>query len=615
MTPTPFSVVAAALAALLFSGAVAAADLHSAEVAARKVRFLADRVDEWAEAGYPLVQHEGLEWKFNEIEPCWAGAHAALLLKRNEAEVTRANWFFENAPVDWDTDPDMRMCELLHSWYAFHDDPDLSAEADANLRRLLSTREAPRRVFRSSWSFRSTENHAMMGHVWRLLTAQMADDTAEVEALTAHISHFIVDHARKGWQEFYSPCYVEKEVGCMVLLREWAEDERLRRLADMMLDRLFAEQAVLTLDGVMAGPAHRAYGREPIGAEGEINHNNRRDRMRSGQYSWAPIVFGTGDPHFYGVLGAMCLASSEYVPPQIISRLGLAGPVRGEYELRARKPGHGLQPWRNSDSGAPPPEAFNARVYCYVTPDYVLGTSQEVPGRYMVTDVPHVALLASLVVKGSGRKTIYFESEGGKPVHLFQHQNVLVGQTGVGLAYVAGRELGTRSEEGGWVFLEDEHAFIALRPARGGWQWEAVPAPDGFGDFLRFEDPSSPFVLEVARPTDYAGDFHAFRRDILDNEVRQTEGDGLVYESCDEGRSGPASRRFAVALRPGSPPMVDDVEVDLEGYPTLETPYVKSAWDSGVLSVGLGGEMLTLDFTDVSRRAVASAELAGTADN
>lgn len=110
----------------------------------------------------------------------------------------------------------------------------------------------------------------------------------------------------------------------MVLLRQYARDQRLRKLASLMLDMLFAEQAALNLDGMMPGPTHRAYGIDPIPADGELNHNNRRDRMRSGLYSAADIVFGGVQPLFYGVLGSMCLASSSYVPPELVNRLALA---------------------------------------------------------------------------------------------------------------------------------------------------------------------------------------------------------------------------------------------------------------------------------------------------
>lgn len=596
-----FAVTAALLLAFALCVQSSANDDRASQVEARKARFLNDRIDEWKAAGYPLVQLEGKEWKFNEIEPCWAGAHAALLLKRDPEEVAKANWFFANAPVDWEVDPDMRLCELLHSYYAFRSDPALAQPARKHLESVFAEREPPRRVFPSSWAFHATENHAMMGHVWRLLVLQMRGDKAGIDEMNRHIADFIVEHARKGWYEYYSPCYVEKEVGCLVMLREWAEDATLKKLADMMLDLLYAEHSVLNIDGVMCGPVMRAYGNEIIPGEHEVNHNSRRDRMRSGQYSEAFIVFGDAKPHFYGVLGSMCLASSGYVPDSVIQKLAVGSPERGCYELVARKPGRAFVPYRGSDHDIPADSAFNSRVYCYVTPDFILGTSQEVPGRYGLTGTRELSLYTSLVVKGSPRKTVFFECRE-RESSFFQHKNVLVCQNGFGEGYVATREFGRLVEKGGWILLEDDHAYVAIRPARGGWSWRKVASEYVFGEYLYFHDVDSPFVLEVARPADYGGDFSAFTADVLGNELRATQNNGIYYESCSEGKSGPSAEPFVIEMTPGQLPIVNGTTVDLAGYPTIGSPYLDSEWDSGVAKISFAGRRLILDFNKIERR-------------
>jgi len=368
-----------------------------------------------------------------------------------------------------------------------------------------------------------------------------------------------------------------------------------------MLDMLFAEQAVLDLDGMMCGPCHRAYGWEAVPDDNEENHNNRRDRMRSGLYSAAYIAFGDAQPHFYGVLGSFCLASSSYVPPEIVTKLALAREQRGCYELRARKPGRSLGPSIQEHDGIPRDDGFNTRVYCYVTPDYVLGASQEVDGAYGMLNARGQSFFDALVVRGGTRKTIYLDC-GPEGTDIFQHRNVLVGRNDVGQAYIATKELGRPIERDGWVLLRDTNAFIALRPARGGYRWRKVESPYVFGEYLDFADVRSPFVLEVARPSDYDGGFDAFAADILGNKLSVTKQGGLTYESCSQGKSGPSAEEFTVELRPGKLPKVNGKEADLASYPTIESPYVKSAWDSGVLEVSFGGEKLILDFNKAERR-------------
>jgi hypothetical protein len=54
-----------------------------ADIDGRKRAFLTQLADNWLRAGAPVKWvHE--EWKFDEIEPNWAGALAAMALKRSD---------------------------------------------------------------------------------------------------------------------------------------------------------------------------------------------------------------------------------------------------------------------------------------------------------------------------------------------------------------------------------------------------------------------------------------------------------------------------------------------------------------------------------------------------
>jgi hypothetical protein len=133
-------------------------------IEARKHAFLVQLADYWIQAGYP-IQWKHAEWKFDEIEPHRAGALAALRLARSQAEIVQANAFFSAMPIDRKIDPDMRVCEVLHAYYLFRDDPNLSSAARKHLLELIHFKPAPRRIHQSIWKFGTTENHALMGHV------------------------------------------------------------------------------------------------------------------------------------------------------------------------------------------------------------------------------------------------------------------------------------------------------------------------------------------------------------------------------------------------------------------------------------------------------------------
>jgi len=90
------------------------------------------------------------------------------------------------------------------------------------------------------------------------------------------------------------------------------------------------------------------------------------------------------------------------------------------------------------------------------------------------------------------------------------------------------------------------------------------------------------------------GDFGRFQADIADNRI-ELRPDGLSYESGSQGRSGPSAERFVVTLRRGELPLIDGNPVDLEGYGTFESPYLVSAWDSGIVSLRFGPECMTVN--------------------
>lgn len=582
------------------AGRTLLADERMDDIAKRRQAFLVQLADDWKRVGYP-IQWKHDEWKFDEIEPNWSGALAAMRLKRSPEELAKANAFFEAMPLDERIDYDMRVCEVLHTYYLFRDDPDLSVKARRHLLELAHFKPAPRRMNASIWHFGATENHALMGHVWCLLVAQIDQDRETAAQISRHIEAYVVEHIKKGWLEYNSPCYVEKEVGCLLLLAEWAEDPVLRRKAQLGLDVLFAEHAVLNLDGMLGGPACRVYrpGHEGILPE-ELGHNSRRDARCSGSYPLMYMLFGEGEPHFYGVLGAPLLATSGYVPPAAVSALATAGEERGSYAFKARRPGNGHRSRPPEPASAElTPEMFNARVYAWVTPDFVLGSFQEVQGRYSAAR--SLPLTSVLRMAGSTRRAVYTnlmlggrEEMAAAVADCFQHKNVSMGRGSVGEAYLATKEFEEVIESDGWILMRAGGTFAAYRVVGVSYKWQQLSGPSLFGDFIKFEKPDAPFILEAARAADYGGDFARFREDVLDNRIEQGN-DFVSYESCSQGQSGPSAEAFAMTLRYGQLPLVDGQPVDLEAYPTFESPYLNSAWDSGIVKLRFPGHRLTVN--------------------
>lgn len=597
-----------ALTASIATGAIASAVNNDASVAAdtRKREFLKQLADAWATAGYP-TRWKYEEWKFDEIEPNWAGALAAMHLKRTADEVSKADAFFAAMPLDEKIDPDMRVCEAIHTYYLFRDDPALSPAARKRLLDIIRFNPAPRRINPSIWEFGATENHAFMGHAWNLLTAQLDRDHNAVAEMSRHVSSYIVEHIRKGWLEYNSPCYVEKEIGCLVMIAEWAEESVLRRTAEIGLDVLFAEHAALNLEGMLCGPACRVYQPSHDGIlPDELNHNSRRDARCSGSYPCMYMLFGEGKPHYYGVLGAPLLATSRYLPPRAVTALATARSQRGCYEFKARRPGRFHNILRAKPGQAsPPPEVFSSRVYAWITPDFVLGSFQEVEGRLGATR--SLPLTSVLRIAGGTRRAVYTDlvpndrqASTAVAVDCVQHKNVALGRGAVGQAYLAKQEFDEVVEQQGWIFARASGVFFAYRVVGSAYTWMGAREASVFGDFVKFENPRAPFVLEVARSSDYAGDFARFRADVLDNLIKQDENT-VSYESCSQADAGPSAERFTLTLRYAQLPLLDGRPLDLDDYGTFESPYLNSAWDSGIVNLRYGGERLMVNVTRPDR--------------
>jgi len=556
----------------------------------RRRSFLAQRVREWREMGYPLrVEHE--EWKFDEICPCWSGAHAALYLNAGKKEIAQANRWFEECPIDWKIDPDMRVCEVLASYCTFLSRPEFSDRARARITEVIEKEPGPRRVYAEPFAFHATENHAMMGHVWRLLGAQMRGDKEETRTITAAATTSVTAHFRKGWLEFASPCYVEKEIGSLLMLAQWAEDAELRRRARLCLDAVFAEYALLNLEQCFGSAAARVYGDDRD--QPEVNHNSRRDASRDGTYSCGSLLFGHGEERFYGVLGSTLLATSDYQPHPALVHAAIDRQALGEFEFRSRKPGYGQSAINNVDDAVAGDAVFNARTYAYATPDFILASSREVNARYGMC---RGGMLSNrLIARGSPRKVVIVEL-GREAVDLFQHRGILIGRGIDTAAYLAHREFEAMHETANAIFLRDPAVFVALRIVDGGYTWEGAKGPLLFGDYAHFQQGRSPFVLRAARPADYGGDFDAFRAEAEAARITQ-EGEWLTYRG-DIAAGGGKRESVTVRFQPGRPPRLEGGPLDFDTYPLFESPYLNSAWDSGVVEMSVGEHHMRLALED-----------------
>ena len=570
-----------------------------ADVLGRKNDYLIRWADQWRDSGYQM-EPDAREWKWDEFDPTWCGAIAAMRLKRSDAEVAKANEYLAKMSEGGS----MRAAEAIHTLYLFKEDPQLSEAARRRLWHLTVETPAPKRIYDSVWRYHTTENIVTMTHTWFLLSAQLKGDSAGLAEMEDHLCEFIDAHFQMGWVEFYSPCYMEKVAGSLMMLTQWADSPRVRRKARALLDLMFAEYAIHNFGQVMAAPCMRAYGYNPIPADAELGHNSHRDFSRSGIYSMGYVLFGSGSMVDYGVLGTPVLVTCDYVPPELVLDLGTS--ERERFVFRASKPGLNVSRYGLTPKVPKPP--YSARVYCWHTPEFVLAGTQEV--NYVHSALRYNPVNSILFFHGDPRKLIYTEltlehgrENFGISVDLVQHRGVQIGKGAAGMAYFAKDLFEELVEDGGWIFVRDGATFAAYRVVDGGYSWRQAGGASVHGDYIDYANKKSEFVLHVCPSKNYAEDFQDFQRDMQDNEVAKTKS-GIRYTvtgedgfSLDLSPGMPAASVEAggdYTVCRGRPPRLNGEEIDLEGYAGIDCPFLFQERNGRYAEIRFRGEQLTI---------------------
>jgi hypothetical protein len=146
--------------------------------------------------------------------------------------------------------------------------------------------------------------------------------------------------------------------------------------------------------------------------------------------------------------------------------------------------------------------------------------------------------------------------------------------------------LSNRCEEAGWVFVESPGAFAAVRVVNGSAKWE--PSEKGVkGDWLRCQEEWTPVILEVACKEDYAG-YGAFRRAVTALPL-DFNGDVLNY-------TGLGGDTFSFFTAQNSSPRINGAPVNFETPEVFDSPFIRSDWNSGVVTLTRDGRNLVLNF-------------------
>ncbi len=296
--------------------------------------------------------------------------------------------------------------------------------------------------------------------------------------------------------------------------------------------------------------------------------------------------------------------------------------------------------------------------YSYVTPDYVLGCQMEHPAAVhshlsltkrwhgMIFSQSPLSRVVTVGIQLAGMdEPGYVKSDKGYDMdtnyRTVQSKSVMITQQarrifGVdpewfpagpmyerGMGVYVGKDWDQMVEKDGWLFLEKGNAYAAVKPILWDEEYEkakraqkgnttqmyfdspkdeaTVKIKDGAYSWIcdhkviQLENKFSPVIIEAGRKADHPK-MEDFMADVLDNPIvlYKTVVPGyniLVYTGC-----GDNAKKIVFNAANIEMPTVGGEYIDYSYPMTFDSPYMSSAYKSGIITLQNGDEKLIRDF-------------------
>ena len=459
-----------------------------------------------------------------------------------------------------------------------------------------------------TWHVHESENHHVQGFstCWqfaRFLAREPAwrertfDDGGTPEqhrvAWTEYAKEYCRERVRKGlFVEMANKGYNVMTLKGLYNFHDFAADPELRRLSAAVLDLYWATWAEEQLSGVRGGASSRVY-------QGPMS----QQRSGDGIGRFADLYLGRGQ-HIAPKDTQYVVLTSSYRWPDVVMDMALDTPGRGVYEIRQRRmglaqPGHHGNPDYRFVLGE---GAGGILRYTYCSPEFVLGTA-------MIPSLPFEkwALIHSqnrwhgAIFAGHPDARIYPQCYAGKGNTYNQQWSVqskgaLIAQklpTAKGAremrVWFSRQGLTERIEREGWVFVVAGDAYAAVRAVRGKTTWVAA---EPHGDWLSCADHWTPVIIELGRKANYPT-YPTFQEAILANPLQVAET-VLTYQTL-------AGTRLTLHADHSKVPEINGVPVDYAPAKVFDSPFIQSAWDSGLVHIRKGKREHTIDVRRLAR--------------
>jgi len=268
---------------------------------------------------------------------------------------------------------DFAMAALVRLLYLDKDEKLLAPEVRDRIRTtVLNFRywlDEPGTDKMCFWS----ENHQVLFHSAELLAGQLFPDevfpnsgmtgTQHVEHALPRVERWLRERATFGFSEWHSNVYFNEDIPALANLAHFAEDEKVRTRASIVLDLVAMDFAFNTFDGCYATVHGRTYQSHIIGPCNDS----------TADAAW--VMLGLGERKSSGNFSAAFLATGDYFPPWVIE--DVAGKIESGFDHRqhdsidvAEGPLYGI------GYEEPDDVVFWAGMAALAAPEVILGTTK-----------------------------------------------------------------------------------------------------------------------------------------------------------------------------------------------------------------------------------------------
>lgn len=404
-------------------------------------------------------------------------------------------------------------------------------------------------------------------------------------AWNSYIKEWIRERGRKGlFIEMGNDSYGLETLKGVYNLYEFGDAE-MRSLSKNLIDLYWAAWAQEQMESVRGGSKSRVYPYE--GAKGKTPFR---------KMAW--YYLGTNEINApYNNL--FTLITSEYRMPQVVMDIALNRDKAANYEISQRRLGQA------EDGFFTPPNYHVLQDrglirYAYCTPNYIAGS-------FMCEALPYEkwALISSqnrwagVVFSGHEDARIYAHVKTGRDNRGYnqfwgvQHKGAMIYQKLDSVVCSRGAQemrmwiskagITNRLERDEWVFVETEGAYAAITCVGSSYRWEEQER----GSWMVGEDFYAPFVLQVAEKGDYSS-YQAFQEKVLSQRCK-IENNRVYYTSV-------TGDVLSLPLNAKNLPTVNGCAVDLKPSIGMNSPFVQTEFNSGVVKIMKDDQELVLDF-------------------